>query len=74
MKWKAKNDTCGVPGKGFIKAEDFSQEDEDNITARAKSRGIDENIFFINAGFVRNNNDGQLELVEEPKPKKKRGE
>jgi hypothetical protein len=73
MKWKAKNDTCGVPGKGFIRGEDFSQEDENNIKARARSRGIDENIFFLQNGFVPVDN-GQLEIVEEPKPKKKRGE
>jgi hypothetical protein len=52
MKWKAKNDLCGVPGKGYIKAEDFSQEDENALIKRAKSRGIDVNVFMMGAGFV----------------------
>ena len=73
MKWKSKNDTCGVPGKGYIKAEDLTQEDIDNLEARAKNRGLNFNVFMLNAGFVPNN-DGQLELTEEPKPRKKRGE
>lgn len=52
MKWKAKNDTCGVPGKGFIKAESFTQEDENALLARAKRRGIDPHSFMLGAGFV----------------------
>lgn len=58
MKWKAKNDTCGVPGRGkneggrYINAADFSQEDEDALIKRAKSRGIDVNVFMLGAGFV----------------------
>lgn len=52
MKWKPKNDTVGVPGRGFIKAEDYNQQDENNLQARAKNRGLDFNIFMLGAGFV----------------------
>lgn len=52
LKWKAKNDTCGVPGKGYIKAEDFSQEDENALIQRAKRRGLDVTQFMLGAGFV----------------------
>lgn len=52
MKWKAKDDTCGVPGKGHIKAEDFSQEDENALIQRAKRRGLDVTQFMLGAGFV----------------------
>lgn len=52
MKWKAKDDTCGVPGKGYIKAEDFSQEDENALIQRAKRRGLDVTQFMLGAGFV----------------------
>lgn len=74
MKWKPKNDKCGVPGKGFIKADDYSQEDEDALIARAKNRKIDVNMFMINAGFVPNNEVAQLEITEaiDDKPKRTR--
>lgn len=52
MKWKAKDDTCGVPGKGYIKAEDFSQEDENALIQRAKRRGLNVTQFMLGAGFV----------------------
>lgn len=52
MKWRAKNDFVGVPGKGYIKAEDFNQEDENVLVNRAKNRGIDVNVFMLSAGFV----------------------
>lgn len=52
MKWKAKDDLCGVPGKGYIKAEDFSQEDENALIQRAKRRGLDVTQFMLGAGFV----------------------
>lgn len=52
MKWKAKDDLCGVPGKGYIKAEDFSQEDENALVQRAKKRGLDVTQFMLGAGFV----------------------
>lgn len=52
MNWKAKNELCGVPGKGYILASDYSQEDEDALIARAKNRNIDVNIFMLGAGFV----------------------
>ncbi len=51
MKWKPKNETCGVPGKGYIKAEDYSQEDENALIQRAANRKININIFMLNAGF-----------------------
>lgn len=64
MKWKAKDDLCGVPGKGYIKASDFSQEDENALIARAKRRGVDVNLFMLGAGFIPA--DGpQLELQTE---------
>jgi hypothetical protein len=76
MKWKPKNDTCGVPGKGFIKAESFSQEDEDALIARAKNRKINVNVFMLNAGFEPVAEDGQLEITEaqeeEPLKRKRR--
>lgn len=51
MKWKPKNDTCGVPGKGFIKSESFSQEDENALIERALNRKINLNVFMLKAGF-----------------------
>ncbi|HNT49351.1 MAG TPA: hypothetical protein PKK67_02095 [Cyclobacteriaceae bacterium] len=60
MKFKPKNDTCGVPGKGFIKAESYSHEDENALIQRAKNRGIDVNMFMIGAGFIPVSN--QLEI------------
>jgi len=71
MKWKAKNDTCGVIGEGFIKASDFTQDHEDALLERAKLRGIDENVFMLGAGYVPNSSN-QLEIVEQPKKSSKR--
>jgi len=77
MKWKPKNDTCGVPGKGFIKSESFSQEDEDALIQRAKNRKINVNVFMLNAGFEPVDDSGQLEITEAEEenpltPKRKR--
>ncbi len=81
MKWKSKNDLCGVPGKGFIKAEDFSEADEQALIQRAKNRGIDVNLFMLNAGFIPVQGpqlsipiEEELEEIELPeeKPKRKR--
>lgn len=63
MNWKPKNETCGVPGKGFIKAEDYSQKDEDALIARAKNRKVDVNLFMLGAGFLPANGP-QLEITE----------
>lgn len=85
MKWKAKNDFVGIPGKGYIKAEDFNQDDENLLVNRAKNRGIDVNVFMLGAGFVPVKGP-QLEIQpeeefipdpiedksEEEKPKRKR--
>jgi|JI102314A1RNA_FD_contig_101_248924_length_1188_multi_2_in_0_out_0_2 hypothetical protein len=75
MNWKPKNETCGVPGKGFIKAEDYSQKDEDALIARAKNRKIDVNLFMLGAGFIPANGP-QLEITEaveeEPLRRKRR--
>lgn len=79
MSWKPKNETCGVPGKGFIKAESYTQEDENNLIQRAKRRGIDVTMFMLAAGFVPAGGP-QLPLIEddefipdgELKPKRKR--
>lgn len=64
LKWRAKNDLCGVPGKGFIKAEDLSQEDVDNLIKRAKNRKQDVHTFMLRAGFVPA--QPQVEMFEEP--------
>lgn len=78
MNWKPKNDTVGVPGKGFIKSSAYSQEDEDNLIMRAINRNVDVNVFMINAGFVMAKTD-QLEIplesgpaLTEEKPKTKK--
>lgn len=81
LKWKAKNETCGVPGKGYIKAADLTQQDIDNLRARAKRRGVDFSSFMIGAGFVPTNPQLQIDETEyvdasltesEEKPKRKR--
>lgn len=70
MKWKPKNDTCGVPGKGYIQSQDFSEEDEKNLIARAKNRKVDVHTFMLNAGFVPVN--AQLELEVDTRAFEKR--
>ena len=74
MNWKPRNETCGVPGKGYILASDYSQEDENNLIARAKNRNINLNVFMLGAGFEPVSEDKQLEIVEarEEEPKRKR--
>lgn len=78
MKWKPKNDLVGVPGRGFINAVDYNQQDENNLQARAKNRGVDFNIFMLGAGFVPVQGpqlelqvDEEFEEIEE-KPKRTR--
>jgi len=66
--WKPKNDLVGVPGKGFIRAKDFSQEDLDNLVARAKNRNKDVHSFLLGADLVPVNAQTELEL-EAPLPK-----
>lgn len=67
LNWIPKNDTVGVPGKGFIKAEDFSEEDLQALKDRAKRRQIDENVFLIGCNLKPVS--PQLEIVEDhPKP------
>ena len=70
MKWKPKNETCGVPGRGYIKADDYNDQDEKNLQERAIARGIDFNVFMLNAGFVPVS--PQLEIQVEEKPKRTR--
>ena len=60
--WKPKNDLVGVPGKGFIRAKDFSQEDLDNLVARAKNRNKDVHSFLLGADLVPVNAQTELEL------------
>lgn len=79
LKWKAKNDTCGVPGKGYIKAEDLSQEDIDNLKERCKHRKVDFHSFMLKAGFLPAEPQLEIDLDEEElteelteKPKRKR--
>jgi hypothetical protein len=64
LKWipKDPDKNIGVPGKGFIKASDFSQEDLDNLIARAKNRKQDVSSFLINAGLKKVNPQAELEL------------
>lgn len=62
--WKPKNDFVGVPGKGFIKAEDFKDEDLQALIDRAKNRKIDVHSFLLKAGLVPD--QPQVELFEEP--------
>jgi len=64
MKWVPKDPdgTVGVPGKGYIKAADFSQEDHDALMARIKNRKISEYEFMTNNKFVLAKNP---ELFEE---------
>jgi hypothetical protein len=64
LKWKAKNDTCGVPGKGYIKAEDLTQKDIDNLKERAKNRKKDFHTFMLQAGFVPSEPQLEIELEE----------
>lgn len=76
MNWKPKNETCGVPGKGYIKAEDYSHKDEDALIARAKNRKVDVNLFMLGAGFIPANGP-QLEITDAEEenplaPKRKR--
>lgn len=51
MNWRPKNDTIGVPGKGFIKASDFSEEDLLALIARAENRNQDVHSFLLKAGL-----------------------
>lgn len=51
MKFKPKNETCGVPDRGFIRATDYNQQDEDKLIARAKNRKVDVTLFMYKAGF-----------------------
>ena len=67
LKWNPKDPDglIGVPGKGYIKTADFSQEDLDNLIKRAKNRGIDVHSFLIKAGLVPAKPQLELE-IEEP--------
>lgn len=69
--WKPKNDTIGVPGKGFIKAEDFTEEDFNNMVQRAINRGIDPHVFLMGAGLAADNKQVEL-FVEVPEKKTKK--
>ncbi len=52
MNWKPKKDTVGVPGKGYIQAADFSEEDLQALIKRAKNRKIDVHTFLMNCDLV----------------------
>jgi hypothetical protein len=77
LKWNPKDPDglIGVPGKGYIKASDFSQEDLNNLINRAKNRKIDVASFLLGAGLVPAK--PQLDLVieevdeDEEEPKKR---
>lgn len=68
LKWKPKDPDAniGVPGKGFIKSSDFSQEDLDNLITRAKNRKVDVHSFLLKAGLVPAQPQFELSL-EEPR-------
>ena len=71
LKYKPKGDTIGVPGKGFIKAEAFSQEDLNAMIERAKNRKVDVHAFLVGCGLVA---VAQPELFVETEPVKKEAE
>ena len=56
MQWTPKGDTIGVPGKGIIKASDFSKEDLKALIDRANNRKIPVDMFLGN--FLKPSNDG----------------
>jgi len=62
--WKPKDDTIAVAVKGVIKAEDFTQEDLDNLVNRAKNRNQDVTTFLIKAGLVPVKGQFEIELPE----------
>jgi hypothetical protein len=51
-KWKPKDDLIGVPGKGYIKSENFTEEDLQNLIARANNRKKDVHTFLLGCGLV----------------------
>lgn len=75
LKYKPKNDLVGVPGKGFIKAESFTQEDLNALIQRAKNRKQDIHAFLIGCGLVPVNAPElfveSVEEVEEVETKKR---
>lgn len=66
LKWKPKDmdANIGVPGKAFIKASDFAQDDLDALIERAKNRKIDVSTFLLKAGLVKVVPQFDLELEE----------
>jgi hypothetical protein len=66
MKWVPKDPdgTIGVPGKGFIKSADFTDEDLVNLITRAKNRKVDVNTFLLNAKLVPTSEQFELPLEE----------
>ena len=71
-KWKPKDDLIGVPGKGYIKAADFKEEDLQNLIKRAKNRKKDVHSFLLNCGLVPDSAQIELEIdpVKKPEPLK----
>lgn len=51
MNWKPKGDTIGTH-RGYIKAEDFNENDLAELIAKAKRRNINENVFLLGCGLV----------------------
>lgn len=64
-KWVPKEETIGVPGRGYIRKEDFSDTDLKALKARAKNRKVDEHTFLLAAGLVPVNGEFKLELEED---------
>ncbi len=75
LKWIPKDPSknIGVPGKGYILASDFSQEDLDNLIKRAKNRKQDVHSFLLNCGLVPAKPQFELE-IEEPREFEKKAE
>lgn len=75
LKYKPKNDTVGVPGKGFITAKSFTQKDLNALIERAKNRKQDVHSFLIGCGLVPVNAPElfveSVQQVEEVEPKKR---
>jgi hypothetical protein len=66
LKWKPKDPSkfIGVPGKGYIAADDFTVEDQDALISRAMNRKIDVHTFMLGCGLVKVDPQVELELSE----------
>lgn len=65
LKWKAKNDFVGVPGRGFVKESELTQLDIDNLKARAHNRKLHFETFMLQNGFVPVHSQLEMDLDEQ---------